>query len=57
MRVSTLLVANTVETRGSLLSVLGGGWEWYEVQDFPWTVTGDLGVVFELAGSVVWRSR
>ena len=57
MRVSALLVANTVETRGSLLSVLGGGSEWYEVQDVPWTVTGDLGVVFELAGSVVWPSR
>lgn len=42
------MLANGAAARDGLLYVEGGGWEWFTVPAFPWTVQGWIAALIEL---------
>jgi hypothetical protein len=50
LAVSTLMLANSLDIQSNLAFVLGGGWEWYPILNFPTTVRFMVLMVLEASG-------
>jgi hypothetical protein len=49
MLIPSAMFANAASNEGGLLTLQGGGWEWFNLRTFPGTVHGVVAGIIELA--------